>query len=183
MLLRKVCALSIFLLLLACATAHKPTPDDLTKALRLIDQGTAHIRQGDLDQAQAAFEVAYELAELSAAVDGLGCVSFLKGDLLAAEQYFVKAYQMDENYAHSLGNLALLHESEQSFLSAQKLHYRAVEENPKNHRFRNNLAVFLSESPYQEESEQTKKELLKAQALVNHPLISNNLAIIEKSRP
>jgi len=147
------------------------------QALALVDQGTMLLRQGDLDQAEAAFRVAYELAGPAAAVDGLGCVAFLKGDLEQAEKYFVQAYQMDESYYESLGNLALLYESQGLYSQAKRVYSLAIQHNPGDYRARNNFAGLLLD--IKEDAQRARWELLKARALVDHPLISKNIERVE----
>jgi len=159
-----------------CVVTQPVTLDRQTEALRLIDQGTSQLRAFKLKQAQASFAVAADMANLAAAYDGLGCVALIQGEFVKAEKHFLQAYNLDEKYEHSLGNLALLYEIRGLRGEAITLYLKAIEGNPKNFRLRNNFAAFLLDNYPESESEViAKDELLKAQALVKHPFIEENL--------
>lgn len=167
-------------LLSACAPMNMgATLVEQQEARELIDKGTAHLREYELEDAQAAFSLAVELAELPAAYDGLGCVALLAGEYKIAEQYFVYAYNKDENYKNALGNLAYLYEIRGFKIRARQLYLAAIEENPGNFRFRNNFAAFLVDDKYSSSRSvdltRAKTELFKAQALFKHKVISDNL--------
>lgn len=147
------------------------------QSMNLIDRGVMYIRQGQLDQAQASFLVANELAPAAAALDGLGCVAFLKGDIVLAEQYFRRAYQMDQTYYEALANLALLKESQGLYSEARRAYQSAIRHNPADFRARNNLAGLLYE--LQDDKQAVRAELLKADALSEHPLVVSNLNQVE----
>ena len=169
--------------LCACAVPVAPNPSSINEGLKLVDQGTLQLRKGAFDQAQASFEMAWEIANLAAALDGLGCVAFLREDYPGAEQYFVQAYQQDPDYSNSLGNLALLYERHGLSDEAQQLYERAIAEDPKNVRSRNNFAGFLVSEGGANRSAQGRKagiirakhELHRAAALANNPIINENI--------
>lgn len=126
-----------------CIAGRPVDLEDRLTAQKLIDQGVAYLRRGERERARSAFQLSFELVRSAAAVDGLGCVAFLEGQVDLAERYFVESYEMDPKYSNSLGNLALLYELQGYGNEAMLLHKRAVYENPRNYRFRNNFAVFL----------------------------------------
>jgi Tfp pilus assembly protein PilF len=160
-----------------CAVVEAPPSFEASqRGLKLVDQGTLLLRSGELEKAEAAFLVAYELARLPAAVDGLGCVAFLRGDMVVAEQRFVEAYQADEGYNNALGNLALVYEATGRKEDATRLYARAVRENGDNFRIRGNFGAFLADSGNRQEA---KQELLKAASIASHPLIEENLKRVE----
>lgn len=168
--------------LVGCVPVQEsPEPDAIADGLHLIDQGTAYLQMSDLARAKAAFEVAWDLAALPAALDGLGCVAFLEGDLARAQKYFVSAYEQDETYTTALGNLALLYESVGMTNEAQILYKRVLKEDPRNFRARNNFAGFLIEHKNEGTvtRERAKRELLRAEALTDHSFIQKNLEKVE----
>ena len=145
--------------------------DQNTQALDQIDKGVLALRDNRLEDAEASFNVAFELAQLPAALDGLGCVSLIKGDLDIAEQYFTQAYEMDSEYNTPLGHLALIHELKGETLKADRLYKMALEEEPENFRARNNYAVLVAN----DDQKLALNELLRAKALVEHPVIDENI--------
>lgn len=162
-----------------CINTSELDPSAMGRALSLVDRGTLHLRLGALSSARAEFQLAYELAQLPQALDGLGCVAMLEGDVQAAEQLFLKAYESDISYRHSLGNLALLYESQGELEQARVLYIRAIAENPQTFQFRNNYAAFLHAHSNGAAStgDQIEMELLKAYSLEEDDLIADNLAI------
>lgn len=164
--------------LLLCAGSCAPVvqeirPDEYHEGLRLIDEGTLRLRAGELDEAEATFIAAAELAPLAAALDGRGCVAFLRGDLSAAERWFTAAWEMDRTYEHSLANLALVREAQGDQAGAERLYRAAITEEPRHFRARNNYAAFLVQM--KGSTVEGRQELLKAAALADHPLIRQNL--------
>lgn len=164
-----------------CALPQSPDISAQNQALQLVDQGTYYVRAGELDRAEAAFKVAYEAGKLAAAVDGLGCVAFLRGNAQSAERYFIQAYQMDESYNDSLANLALLYESRGLYSKAEAMYRLAIKQDPRNFRARNNFAglLFDNNKGGSVAARVAREELLKAEALAEHPLIKDNLNKIE----
>ena len=169
----------LIIFLFGCSYNQAFDLENHTEALRLVDQGTQYLRLADLDRAEAAFRVAVQLEQLPRAYDGLGCVAFLRGEYLEAEKYFINAYQIGDNYSHALANLALLYESQGLLSKASQLYVRAIKENPKNVSVRNNYAVHLFEIDNRGSSILAQNEFLEAQALVNHPLIEDNLSRVK----
>ena len=175
--LRLILLLTLTGVATGCGAARRPGPRDDLEARRLIDQGSVHLIMGDIERARVAFEVAYELTGSAAALDGLGCIAFAKGDLGRAESFFIRAYEMDKNYLNSIANLALLYELQGSRREAELLYRRAMAEMPADYRVRNNYAGFLMESGGERRlaSQAALEELLKARALADHPLIVENI--------
>lgn len=160
----------------ACVPQRIPDADSEMRALSLIDQGVAALRQGDLDRAEAAFSVAAELNGSSAAYDGLGCVFFLRKDLGQAEKYFRHAIELDQQNSEALANLALLKEIQGLRPEAQKLYRLAIEVDPKNFRARNNFAGLISDYyPGTQAKSPALAQLSRAEALVEHPLLVKNI--------
>lgn len=178
---RAVVAVSL-LLLCGCANVRQPELADRNRTKELIEQGRYYLRSGDLDKASAAFEVALEIAPAAAAFDGLGCVALLRGHYSEAERYLWKAYESDESYNHSLGNLALLYEARGEVSQAGSMYEWALQADPKNFRVRNNYAVYLAEHTGEKSlpTDRVKRELLKAHALAEHPVIEDNLKSIDE---
>jgi len=173
----------IFLVFLAgCSLKTAPNVLDQQEVLRLIDEGTLYLRSRDLDNAEASFRVASEIAETAAVLDGLGCVAFLRSNFKDAEEYFWRAYEVDATYNNSLGNLALLYETEGKKDKAKELYERALNEDPRNFRTRNNYAAFLSGANNGAVKGQAKRELLKAKMLANDPLILDNIEKINMNK-
>lgn len=160
----------------ACAPQRMPDADSEIRALSLIDQGVAALRQADLDRAEAAFSVAAELNGSSAAYDGLGCVFFLRKQFGQAEKFFRHAIDLDQQNSEALANLALLKEIQGLKAEAQKLYQLAIEADPKNFRARNNFAGLISDY-YPETVAKTPAlaQLSRAEVLVEHPLLDKNL--------
>ena len=170
--------------LLGCSTEQfRAEPEAVIKAQDLVDQGTVYLRLGDLDRARSSFEVAWDLARLSAALDGLGCVAFLSGDLELAQARFIKAYEMNPDSAEPIANLALLYDAVGDKTHAEKLYRFAIKLDPDNYRARNNLGALIGDKGQllrsREYKYRAKAELLRAQALADSPLISENLERLE----
>ena len=164
---------------LACSPSAPPEAIDVRDADALVSQGTLLLRHEKLEEAEAAFRVALDLYDSPAAVDGLGCVAMLRGDAARAQALFIRAYEMDESYTNSLGNLALLYELLGFTDEAKLLYQRALLENPRNYRFRNNFAAFLHDKVMR--TELSREEFRKAQALVKHEIIEDNLDTLERN--
>jgi Flp pilus assembly protein TadD len=149
------------------------------RALELIDQAVVLMRQGNLDKAEAAFQVSRELVSLPASLDGLGCIAFFRGENLIAEDFFKQALDLDFRYTEAVGNLALLYEQMGKPQKAEEYFKRAIELNPANYRIRNNYAIFLAQrdnSPRQ----LAREQLAKASVLVETPIIEENMLELSK---
>lgn len=164
--------------IIGCSVQEPPSSAARHRAGELIDQGVIALENGDLERAQAAFEVAGEVAQIPQSADGLGCVAFLKGDLDLAERYFLQAYDIDPTYDHVLGNLALLYEERGETERAHQFYESALTRSPESFQYRNNFAVFL-EQRLQAKAE-ARAQLKKGEALLPHPLIEANLEAIEE---
>lgn len=162
-----------FQLFTGCALSRSVPEERYRQALELVDQGTAHIRQGKLKEANLAFSTAEELAPLAAAVDGQGCVALLLGEFERAEGLFLRAYDMDETYDRALANLALLQDIRGSDEEAIKLYNRAIERLPELVTARNNRAAL--EYDRSGRKIEALQELEKAKLIAEHPIISENL--------
>lgn len=157
----------------------QPEYSAVRNANELIDRGVVYMRQGDFDRAEAAFKVSLENAPQAAAMDGLGCVAFLRGQIKLAEELFLKAYKMDEKYDHALGNLALVMEVKGEIANANDLFERAIKSEPNDPRVRNNYAIFLLANK-RAGVNKVSEELRKAESLAPHPLIAENIDVVQE---
>jgi tetratricopeptide (TPR) repeat protein len=146
---------------------------------KLIDQGVAAMRQDKLAEAEASFQAAYEIHNLPAAVDGLGCIALRRKDYPKAIEYFKAAFDMDSKYTRALGNLALAYELSGDRESAQATYKRAIYEDPADYRARGNFGGLLLDYGTARDIERARAELVKAYAIVPHPLIEQNLKEVE----
>jgi tetratricopeptide (TPR) repeat protein len=161
----------------ACMPIHSPSLIEQREAYRLIDQGTLALRQQLYPEAQASFEVAFELAQIPAALDGLGCVSFALGDMRGAEEWFREANRRDPTYTSALRNLAAVYEARGDIESAEFLLRSAIAADPQDYHARNNLAVLLDSSDKGKKNEAVS-EFMKAAATEPTALIKTNIAAI-----
>jgi Tfp pilus assembly protein PilF len=153
--------------------------------LTLIDQGVAHLREGDTLRAASAFKLSAEVAPSAAALDGLGCVAMLNGHLKEAEQLFYQAVDLDPQYGQAYANLALLYEATGNDELARESFNQALELDPAIATTRNNYAAFLAQSSAVDHDRgermlAAQAELLKAQALLEHPIIEENLKLLKE---
>ena len=149
------------------------------RALELIDQAVVLMRQGDLNKAEAAFQVSQELVNLPASLDGLGCIAFLRGDNTLAEDFFKEALDLDFRYTKAIGNLALLYEQMGRPKQADEYFNRAIKLDPANYRIRNNYAIFLAQSD-SSSKRLAREQLAKASVLVETPIIEANMLELSK---
>jgi len=162
-----------YLPLVGCFRREVIPEDRYQRALSLVDEGTALLRQRKLDEACVVFSMAAELAPLAAAVDGQGCVALLAGDLEQAEQLFEKAYEMDETYDDALGNLAVLRDIQGNSAEALKLYAQFLKTHPDSGIVRNNKAAL--EYDLGARKMLVVQELQKAERLSEHGVIRDNL--------
>lgn len=152
--------------------------DEHQRAMVLVDQGTIQLRRGELEGAQASFEMARQLGGLAQALDGLGCVALVRGDFGLAEEYFLAAYQRDATYDNPLANLALVYDLTGRHQEAEKLYRQALTREPMNIAARGNFYSFISDSLVGREAE-ARRGFLHAQALGDHPILRENLRRLE----
>jgi Tfp pilus assembly protein PilF len=177
--MKKVLVIVVLQLTASCVTALAPSFEDARETQRLVDEGVYFMREGNLERAAADFELASDLTVSAAAIDGLGCVAFMQGEYEKAESLFWEAYDTDSTYNNSLGNLALLYEKLGNKAKAKELFEQAVLADPKNYRMRNNYAAYLDANSGSKS--RTIKELYKAEALFNHPMIYDNINIAKEN--
>lgn len=175
------------LMLWGCAELPQiqPGPETIRGAQVLVDQGTLHLRTAELDRAGSEFRLAWDMAQLPAALDGLGAVMFRQGDYAAAEKLFLQAAQLDESYPEALANLALLYEAQGLKEKAGYYYQLALERGPANARARNNYAAYIVDNDSSSRSMgRARAELFKAEAVMRHPVISANIQrVVEGTRP
>jgi Flp pilus assembly protein TadD len=157
-----------------CFLSPQVPEERLNQAVKLVEEGSEHLRLGRLDEASAAFSVAVELAPLAAAVDGQGCVALLRGDFGQAERLFTAAYEMDGSYDEALANLALLMDVSGQKERAKQLYEQSVSAMPGHVGVRNNRAVLEYEQGQRKIL--VVQELEKAGLLAKHGVVSENLA-------
>ncbi len=174
----RVLGVIAILAMFGCSLRERVDVSKEHSAEKLVEQGVVYLRERDLDRAEASFKVAYELAALPSAIDGLGCVAFLKGSYLLAERHFFQAYEMDNKYLTALGNLALLYETRGLYSKAETVYQMVLDGQPANFRTRNNYAGLIYDRKYQGEA-LALSELLKAEAMAKHPLIRDNILRIK----
>jgi tetratricopeptide (TPR) repeat protein len=178
----------LFVALVTCSQAlagcfmYQTVPEErLKQALQLVDQGTIHLRQGKVRDAQVAFSMAEELAPIAAAVDGQGCVALLSGEFDRAERLFKRAYDMDSTYDHALANLALLKDISGQHDEAKRLYDEAIEALPESVAARNNRAAL--EYDRGARKMEVVEELQKAGLIADHPVVRENLSRLGSPMP
>lgn len=170
--MKRLAVISI-IFFIGCYQVPPPDFHAIQRAGQLVDQGVFLLREGQLDKSESAFKVSLEISPSAAALDGLGCVAFLRGDLSLAEGLFNRAIGSDNNYYRALANLALVYDSRGEYEKAKRLFEIAIANEPDEPRMRNNFAVFIQER--NKGSKLVKEQLLKAERLIPHPLITNNI--------
>jgi len=161
-----------FIFFTACSLSNK---DDVFQAKKFVDVGVVKLRDGGLEEAQAAFELALSSAKIPEAFDGLGCVALLMGNFEQAQRFFLLAYEYDPKYAQSFEHLALLYDLVGDDEIAKSLYYEALELDPTLYRGHNNLAALLYDFNDKAES---KKELLKASTIIKLNEIEGNINLV-----
>ncbi len=161
-----------------CFVGPQVSEERYLQAVKMVDQGTAHLRMGRLEEASSAFSVAAELAPIAAAFDGQGCVSLLKGDFSGAERFFVRAYEMDGGYDEALANLALLMDLSGRKDRAKELYNQSVVAMPMHAAARNNRAVL--EYDQGQRRMFVAEELEKARLIAEHDVVSENVARLKR---
>jgi Flp pilus assembly protein TadD len=165
--------IAIMIVCSGCTVSEGIKEKHYRKALELIDRGTVQLRARSYPEARASFSMAYELAPLAAAVDGLGCVSLMEGRYDDAEQLFTRAFEMDASYDEAIGNLALLNDIRGNKERARELYEWLVRRRPDAPFLRNNLAAVTYDLSGDKVS--ISKELRKAEALGGHGVIMDNI--------
>lgn len=176
----KLLCLLLSILFFACSTGV-PVVEQRMLARKLIDQGVLHLRSGNLAEARAVFLMAGEIEQNAQFYDALGSLAFAEQKYLAAEKYFILAYQQDNDYFNALGNLAVLYDILGERKLADELYQQVIKKDPKNFKFRNNFAVFLYDyySKRGQSSDLAKEEFLKAKNLFPADTIVKNLGMIK----
>ena len=155
-------------------------PNMETTARKLIDNAVIHLRHGNFNQAEATLLLSVELVTLPEALDGLGCIAFLKGDDQSAESLFLAALSIDSTYTSVFKNLALVYERKGDLQKAKWYYEKAISVDPLDFRARNNFAAFLFEKSGSDN--QSMIEILKTKSIIDHPVVENNLSIMEERR-
>ena len=168
-------------LAVGCALpSSQPSPERVKQAQELVDSGVGSLRRGKLDAAQAAFSMAYEVAPLAAALDGMGCVAFRRGDQRAAEDLFRRAIELDTTYGEAVANLALLLDVTRRGDESAELYDRLLQAYPEDGVVRNNRAVMQYERDG--ETGKFKEEMSKAVVMLGEGLAVDNLTRVSKEK-
>lgn len=144
------------------------------RADELIEEGAQALREQRFRDAEAAFSMAYDVAPLAAALDGQGCVAFLRGDVREAERFFRQAYESDTRYDHALANLALLYDLTGRREEARRMYDEVLQREPEAARVRNNRAAMEFEQGGDKQwvaTELTKSALLLPEGVVTQNLV------------
>lgn len=157
------------------------SPEQYKRASALVDRGTSLLREQRFPEALAAFSAASELAPLSAAVDGQGCVALLEGDFDRAEELFNKSLTIDDSYPEALGHLALLRDLEGRHQEALDLYNQYLNKYPDSGVVRNNRAAL--EYGRGGRTMGTAQEFEKAALFSDHGVIQDNLAVVRSKDP
>ncbi|MBX7143315.1 MAG: tetratricopeptide repeat protein [Oligoflexia bacterium] len=174
-LLLRAALVSLIISVTACSpTIILPSLEERRRAISLVDEGTLQLRQGELSSAEASFRVAYDLAYLPQALDGLGCVALRRQDFKNAEKFFRGALELDPTYIQALANLAFLLEEQGNSKKAEQLYRKSVELDPANAGVRNNFAVNLAHGPHQHLA---LEQFQAALVLSGNPAIRDNRAL------
>lgn len=162
-----------------CMVWRVPTMRDQERSSMFVDQGVVALRRGEFGAARISFQLARELFDSAAAIDGLGCVALLEGDLEVAEALFNEALEADYSYVEVYGNLALLYEYRGDSARAEILYKKAIELDPGSYRTRNNYAIFLAHRN-EHDLPSIRTQLMKAALLGNAPLMNDNLTHLSR---
>ena len=131
--------------------------------VNLLKSGLTLMRTGDLEEAQATFDIAKELSPSDARVlDALGCVAFRRGALDRAKDYFSQSVASDRKYSRAYAHLALVAETNGDFKEAALLYKMAIKLNPLNFRGRHNYGIFVKHSYNAEELSKWEKKKAEA---------------------
>ena len=153
-------------------------PQRYERALQLVDEGTARLREGRFSEADAAFSAASELAPLPAALDGLGCVALLKGEFGRAERFFSAALELDASYVEASANLALLMDLSGHQERALVLYNQYLSQVPEGGVVRNNRAVLEYERGGG--TIPAAREVAKAALFSTHAVVTSNQEILHR---
>lgn len=96
--------------------------------------GALYLTMERFDDAIASFRQAAEnllFANPEIAWTGMGYAAFMKGDLVAAERYYLKARELNPRYPQVLIRLGELYDTQQRLVEAVDAFSRAVELNPR----------------------------------------------------
>lgn len=179
--------LTVFLLT-ACSV--RPSLEDQIKRQKklelLLTEGVKYLRAENIEKAESAFLLAYELAPNDARVsDSLGCIAWRRNDFDRAEANFNRAVLLNPAYSPAIAHLAQLAERRGKLVEAKKLYDRAVKLDPLNYRARNNRAALIIDSLQSSEFRKiAHRELLKAQRTTqgSSAIVEHNLELSSGSR-
>ncbi len=176
---------SLILLFLICVGCSHPlvlNPVRLKESKRLNLQGLLALRSKNLKEAQANFQLAYQLAPNPESLDGLGICALSQQNYPEAQRLFIKSYQTSQNYYNSLINLAFLYEKAGQLDLADRLYRSLIDKYPENFKLQNNFSAFQFDYYRPSEVSDLEFRLLQAKSLNPDPLIIRNLTMIKGYR-
>jgi tetratricopeptide (TPR) repeat protein len=158
-------------------------------ARSLVDKGVRHLRNRQISAADAAFRIALESAnsvnsdlpiEEAAieAIDGIGCVALVRGELSLAETLFQRAIELDSQYSPAYGHLAMVYELQGKDTESYRLFERSLKRDPNNYKIRANYAAFLFDKGRKREALSLMQEALELSK--NEPIITENINFMTK---
>jgi tetratricopeptide (TPR) repeat protein len=154
---------------------------DRLVALELVDTATLQLELGNIEQADAAYRMAFERYPLAAALDGIGCVALYVGDLKKAHQFFSLAYEADTDYHSALGHRAMAYELEGNRAEADRLYQQALLLEPTDGRIRNNYAAFLFDGGLSPRAiTEVRDQLLQVHSVMDHDLVTANFNKVDR---
>lgn len=175
---RAAMAIIVVVAVTGCAIVRPVSQEQFRRATTLVDVGVMHLREMRLVEADAAFEQAFDIAPVAAALDGMGCVALLNGEFDKAERMFVQAYELDADYDQSMANLALLRDIQGRKEEASQLYHEYLSRYPEAARVRNNAA--LLDFDMDERPEVVVNELRKAATIEDSAIVRENLEKVKR---
>lgn len=128
---------------------------------RTIQDGEELFRSGNLDEARKVFEELARLDPLNPEVlNNLGTVLYHKGDIHAAEQNFLKAFELDGSYLEAIFNLADLHFNSKKWDKAAHFLELYLSNSPPDKEDLNKLAIAYMESGFLQKAVEALKKSL-----------------------
>lgn len=158
-------------MLMGCV-ARATSPEREHHAQAMVNKGAALIHLGRFQEAQAAFRVAAESAQIAGAYDGLACVQFLTGDMKGAEKLFRQTIEWFPEYLPAQGNLALLLDIQGRKREAESYYRGAIAGDPMNYKVRNNYGILLRDRKMPHVSDTFLQD---AYAISGDPLVKANI--------
>lgn len=143
-----------------------PTREEIALAHEEVKKGAAALRADNFDSSFMFFSRALELAPLSSAFDGIGCVYFRRGEIREATRYYTEAINRDPHNGRAYGHLALLYDYEGQIDKAEITYRKGIALAPDDYDTRLNFAIFLADRQRGDPGE-ASSQLWLAKSLLN----------------